>query len=351
MKSPTITRATKKILRDNAKKVNAIYRELKAEMEARMPVFEGRKNECSDEFFAEICCLTQNELKLVLPTLLRQRGYEDIIIDDGFIYAKGDIPVLLTAHMDTVHEKPIEDYYEKEDEDGNHVLYSPQGIGGDDRCGIYMILRIIEKYKCSVVFCEDEEVGCVGSKKFCDSKYIKDVTECKYIIGLDRANANDAVFYSCDNPEFTKFITENIGYKEAWGSYSDISYIAPEAGVAAVNLSCGYHKPHQKEEYVVIEEMYQTINAVKDLLEVDCEKFEYIEEEYIYSGGYGDYYGYYGYEKPSKKTMGICAYFYNEELQEDSVYAEGESLMECWGRLFLENPKLCMNDIVDFETY
>lgn len=340
-----ITRATKKLLRENTKKVNAIYKELSKTIEkAKEPVYEGRKNECIDDFFAEICCLTQSQLINVLPTMLRMRGYDNVIIEDGYIYAKGDIPILLTAHMDTVHSNPISDYYEKIDENGNHVMYSPQGIGGDDRCGIYMILRIVETMKCSVVFCEDEEKGCVGSSKFCKSKYIKDVAECKYMIGLDRANKDDAVFYECDNPEFTKFILENTGYTKRYGTYSDISELAPSAGIAAVNLSCGYYNVHKTEEYVVLEEMYNTLETVKELLAVDCNQFEYIEEEYV---GYD----YYGYGRYGNKMIGLCAYYYDDDNKEDYVIAEGESVLECWGRIFMENPDLCANDIIDFEMY
>ena len=46
------------------------------------------------------------------------------------------------------------------------VAMSPQGIGGDDRCGVWMILQILRTANCHVLFCEDEEVGCVGAKKF-----------------------------------------------------------------------------------------------------------------------------------------------------------------------------------------
>lgn len=356
----SITRAVKKVLRDKSKNVKAIARNIKeyeaqklAAEEAKKPKYEGRKNESINEFFAELCCLTQGELKSVLPALLRQRNYKDIIVEDGFIYAKGDVPVVLTAHLDTVHKNPIVDYYEKTNERGDHIIYSPQGIGGDDRCGVYMILRIVEKFKCSVVFCEDEESGCIGSKKFCKTEYIKDLSECNYMIGLDRAHANDAVFYDCDNREFVEFISENIGYKEEFGSFSDISYLAPKAGIAAVNLSCGYYSAHTTSEYVNIEEMEDTIDAVLFLLDQKDKRFEYIEKKYSYKDYYfgGDGYGYYGSTAYTNGMIGICAYYNDPDGKEDAIFAEGGSEAECWGRIFMENPDLCMNDITDYEFY
>lgn len=65
--------------------------------------------------------------------------------------------------MDTVHRQPVEQICYSAD---GAVTMSPQGIGGDDRCGVWMILQILRTAKCHVLFCEDEEVGCVGAKKF-----------------------------------------------------------------------------------------------------------------------------------------------------------------------------------------
>ena len=114
----------------------------------------------------------------------------------GYLYAEGTIPVLLAAHMDTVHRQPVEQICYSAD---GAVAMSPQGIGGDDRCGVWMILQILCTAKCHVLFCEDEEVGCVGAKKFTRGSLRPQVN---YIVELDRRGSNDAVFYRCDNPEF-----------------------------------------------------------------------------------------------------------------------------------------------------
>ena len=109
--------------------------------------YKGIKNKTLFPDFISLCKMTQNELKNFLPKRLEEAGYTDVVVDDGFIYARGDIPYLVTAHMDTVHKEPVKDFYEFVDKNGNHILSSPQGIGGDDRCGIYMILDIIKNHK------------------------------------------------------------------------------------------------------------------------------------------------------------------------------------------------------------
>ena len=117
--------------------------------------------------------------------------------EDGFIYVKGDIPVLLVAHMDTVClSTPTNIIYQQELD----KIYNPNGIlGGDDRCGIYIILELLKKYRPYVLFTEDEEKECIGAKKAVNKISIPDV---KYIIEFDRRGQNDCVFYECDNKEF-----------------------------------------------------------------------------------------------------------------------------------------------------
>lgn len=214
-----------------------------------------------------------------------QKTYPSVICQDGFLFAKGTFPVLLVAHMDTVHKELVKEIVYS---NNGNVISSPQGIGGDDRNGVAMIFEVIKRYNCSVLLCEDEEIGCIGAGKFADSKLVNEL-EFNYIIEFDRANANDAVFYSCANDEFEDFITKEF-YKTNYGSCSDICEIAPALGCAAVNLSCGYYMQHTKTEYVVLTEMEKSIEAACKILErtTENDKFEYIEEQYgdMYDFGY-----------------------------------------------------------------
>lgn len=215
--------------------------------------------------------MTQKELKASLKEKL-QRRYETVIAEDGFLYAEGNLPVILVAHLDTVHhEVPSIIYYSQE---GRYVM-SPQGIGGDDRCGVIAILSILQEtsLRPHVIFCEDEEIGGVGASKFC--KKIAEV-KANYMIEIDRKGDNDCVFYDCDNPEFTEFV-EGFGFVTEWGSFSDISIIAPHLGIAAVNLSSGYYNPHTNHEYVDLVALRNVIDKIKDMLNTETSKFEYIE--------------------------------------------------------------------------
>lgn len=227
--------------------------------------------------FETILRLPQMELKKTLKAELKSRGYP-ITDKPGYLYAEGTIPVLLVAHMDTVHRQPVEQICYSAD---GAVAMSPQGIGGDDRCGVWMILQILRTTNCHVLFCEDEEVGCIGAKKFTVGSLRPQVN---YIVELDRRGNNDAVFYRCDNPEFEDFVT-SFGFETAGGSCSDISYIAPYLETAAVNISCGYYCEHQRHEYIHLEEIELNADRVAQMVTQQTEHFEYMEQQDSFFGG------------------------------------------------------------------
>lgn len=329
----------------------------------------GKRNKISkcNEQFVNICKLSQKALKNALIMFLYEVGYKEVHVGDGFVYVKGEIPYCLTAHLDTVHKELVNTVYEYQ-KDGDYLISSPQGIGGDDRCGVYMITQLLNKgYKPYVVFCEDEEIGCQGSEKFTKTSYIDELKECKYIIELDRANANDSVYYDCDNPEFEDFITKTIGYKTAWGSCSDISELCPACEVAGVNLSCGYYNAHTLGEYVSMNEMNRTTDAVEKLLNTKCEQFEYIERVYVsYSGSYGNWYDKYvdTYYTSNSKTESEQKVKTGKSQYEDVWCAleiettdgqyyttQGMSFEEAWVEFFFNYPEYCFNNVANYEEY
>ena len=305
--------------------------------------------------FENLCKMTQEMLKSRLLIDLWNEKYE-VIDGDGYLFAKGDVPILLVAHMDTVHSQvpSVFVYSEKGD-----VISSPQGIGGDDRCGIYMILEIIKKHRCSVLFTEDEEIGCVGAEKFIKEDFVQGL-EFNYIIELDRMGSKDAVFYECDNPEFEDFITADGDWSFAWGSFTDICTVAPVIGCAAVNLSCGYYKAHTAGEYVVLSEMEKNIEKVCKLIErtTEDDKFEYIEAVYG-NYGKGNWYKYYagGYADDNNDDEDFMYGLYAVEYVNDKGNVDWEEVYarsrhEAIGMFLEDHPTMTMADIdIDFYGY
>ena len=201
----------------------------------------------------------------------------------NFILIRGEAPILLVSHLDTVHEKPVRDICISADK---NIFMSPQGIGGDDRCGVFALVKIYQsaKIKPWLLFCCDEEIGGLGAKNFClahkQKQLPKELDQFKCIVEIDRKGKNDAVYYNCSNSEFEAYITEK-GFKTAQGSFSDISLIAPQLGIAAVNLSSGYHHAHTLHEYINRSELENTIEKVyeivTDVINPAFTKFQYVE--------------------------------------------------------------------------
>ncbi len=219
--------------------------------------------------------LTQKELLKKLPLYLEHNGYtnNNIIITADYIYAKGDIPILLVAHLDTVFTttpKLIITDQEK------NIMTSPTGLGADDRAGVFALLEISKNCKPYLLFTTDEEIGCIGARVA--ALEITDI-DVKYVIGLDRKGKNDAVFYDCLNNDFINYIT-SFGFKENYGTISDIAEICPAWDVAGVNLSIGYYNAHSKTEYLKIDELMNTIEKVKIMLKnLPDEKFYFFTNE------------------------------------------------------------------------
>ena len=323
--------------------------------------------------FKDFCCMTQEGVKEYMAKYLASKKYE-VINEDGFLYAKGDIPVLLVAHMDTVHKELCTSVIRV----GNRFS-SPQGIGGDDRCGIFIIANLIKKLHCSVLLLEDEEIGTVGAKKFTKTDYINNL-DVNFMIEFDRKGNNDAVFYTCDNEDFTNHVLDNTGYKLTTGSWTDISVLMPASKLCGVNLSCGYYSPHTLAEYVNYDEMMDTISAAEVLINAECEKpFEYVAKTYkpstynsnfrSYGGNsynyYPDYNSYgssndiydinYGTSEDlctkARKdvSLELTVTIIDTEGQEEFLFAEGRTKGECWLDLFTSYPGICFNDIVEYE--
>lgn len=234
------------------------------------------------------------QLHAYLVNYLKQKYKKPLIDTHDYIIAEGDIPVCLVAHLDVVSTTPPSDvFYDAEKE----VMFCVNGFGQDDRSGVFAILKLIEKgHLPSVIFTHGEEIGCVGANALIE-RYPTAPFDLKYMIQLDRRGDNDCVFYDCENIDFQHYV-ESFGFVTDWGSFTDISVIAPAWGVAAVNLSTGYYQEHSQNEHLNTRSLINTIKKVDNMLTDinNSNYYEYIPSSITWrwkdmmSGYYGDYY-------------------------------------------------------------
>ena len=226
--------------------------------------------------FTEI--LTKSQVEL-FQFLKKYYGKKVLNSRSGkYLVIKGNVPVLMVAHLDTVHKETVKTICKSK-----NILMSPQGIGGDDRCGVYALMRVYEERpnKPYLLFTCDEEIGGIGADAFAKDwlygKISPELDMMNFMIEVDRKGFLEAVYYSCDNPYFEDFIS-SFGFITDWGTYSDIESLMPIMGIAGVNLSAGYYNPHTIGEYINLEHLEATIDRVKEILEGDLPMFEYVEE-------------------------------------------------------------------------
>ena len=258
------------------------------------------------KFLEQLFQLNQENLLKVMERFLKAK-YKEVHSTNDYIIAVGDIPIGLVAHLDTVFpEPPTEIFYDKD----KNVMWGNNGLGADDRAGIYAIVQLIKRgLRPTVILTTDEEKGAIGAYKVISELY-KPLTDLKYIIQLDRRNSVDCVFYDCDNPEFEEYV-ESFGFVTAFGTFSDISVICPIWRIAGVNLSIGYIDEHSYMERLYIGHMLATIDKVEKMLRDanNANEFKYIAKKRFgkYSVAYGDeLYGSYWYEDEGMCQCGKC---------------------------------------------
>ena len=246
--------------------------------------------------FENLLSLSQEGMHRTLHKFLK-RYYEKVTYDDNFLFAEGDIPIALVAHMDTVFKTtPGEILYDRR----KNIMTATDGLGADDRAGIFSIIKIVKSgLRPHIIFTTDEEVGCIGALAL--SYFPCPFENLQYIIQLDRRNANDCVFYECDNEEFERYV-EGFGFVKAWGSFTDICELCPSWGVAGVNLSIGYKNEHTVSEILYVGQMFDTIEKVKKMLtQKDIPFFKYIPS--IMSNWHNYYSSYYQYPTEEDYTF------------------------------------------------
>ncbi|MCR5163848.1 MAG: hypothetical protein K6C40_07505 [Thermoguttaceae bacterium] len=173
------------------------------------------------------------------------------------------------AHMDEVHANRETDYTVVWEED-EIFGYSPktesrQGIGADDKNGIWVALKIMERIPyIKAAFFVSEEIGCIGSE-YVDLGFFDN---CRFVIECDRRESGDFIYEANDVPLCTYGFMEAMhaseyGYKPVQGASTDVVMLRKRGlKCCACNLSCGYYDPHTNNEYTRVGELQNCYELV-----------------------------------------------------------------------------------------
>jgi len=236
----------------------------------------------------------------------------------GNIYAtKGnaDVYPCVVSHIDTVHKIVPEENYKVVETDNKAFAIDPvsmkfTGIGGDDKCGIYICIELMKRVKnIKAVFFVDEEVGCVGSSQ-ADLSFFDNVG---YLVQADRKGYADVVSQLCGvkvasdafmqviKPVMDSYLKEEC----KTGGLTDIHELKMSGvNVSAINLSCAYYNPHQDNEYIDLDQLTFTLEFAHEIIDLLGEvKYPQVAESKGYGYGYG--YSSWDYDYPKYRYDGF----------------------------------------------
>lgn len=208
-----------------------------------------------------------------IVTELKRMNVDYTLDKYGNIYAvkgrKSTYPCVV-AHTDEVHTRKTGTYGAYIVNDSMIVGYNFKqkrmtGIGADDKNGIWICLKCLEKFKVmKCVFFVREEVGCIGSRN-ADMDFFSD---CRYVLQCDRKGNRDLItrvngMELCSD-EFLKNISfERFGYFPTYGLSTDVHTLKQNGlNISCMNISCGYYEPHTNQEYTVIDDLYKCYRFV-----------------------------------------------------------------------------------------
>ena len=269
------------------------------------PMPDDKMKEAMELFAVPTTANNEISIALFIAKRLEEMNVEYIVDDYGNIMVtKGVGPYpCFSAHLDTVHMSYQNGFNIIKEKVKDHTyLYAMNdkklrvGIGGDDKCGIFVCLQLLQTVEnIKVVFFSQEEAGGIGSSNM-DKQFFAD---CRFIGEVDRWNGKDFVSqYSGTqtiSDEFKKdikAILKKFGYAHASGLFTDVFNIIDKTKLSSFNISCGYYQHHSNNEYVDLNELWNSYLICKELAGLskvyphtyslyDWRKYE----EYDYEGG------------------------------------------------------------------
>lgn len=152
----------------------------------------------------------------------------------------------------------------------------PTGIGGDDKCGVFACLTLLKELPyLKAAFFVAEETGCHGSNA-ADKNFFENVgygiqfdapenwmitEKCFGQVLFDRETE---FFEKIDKVLTEGMINEQMQYMVH--PYTDVYALRSKFDFSCINFSIGYYDYHTKDEYVVIEDVFNGIEMGRKMI-------------------------------------------------------------------------------------
>lgn len=219
----------------------------------------------------------------------------------------GTNKTILSAHLDQVQTNGKAVKFFMQDDDtirGYNSDYEQTSLGGDDKNGVWIILKALEAGKeIDFVISAGEEYGCLGIKALEDAGKLDEIEPHQICLVLDRKGEGDILkggstdVYCCTlAQDMVNYLGDE--YKVTTGSISDTRYLC--CYCESVNMSTAYYNPHSSTEYTDFKRLKEIRDDVFDIVDnfvhYSTDPVEYIKIAKTTTKKTKDFYTNYGYD-------------------------------------------------------
>ena len=294
------------------------------------------------DYLVEVCSIQSSSENEKLMVLYLDKKLQELSLPytidaaGNVIVTKGEAKTYpcIVSHMDTVHD--IKKNYTIYVNKPKGVLFAKSnnkmtGIGGDDKCGIFACLYFLKVLPAvKVVFFSREEIGCKGSRDI-DLQFFDN---CRYVIQLDRKGNSDFIDVKFGDKTISHEFSSEVGHlKKEYGFNSTTGTVTDAVtlwsnrgvGISCINISAGYYKPHSDDEYIKIDELWNSIRFTKDIISTLKPKRYVCKKPKVNSVGYSRTF----YDSNSKLAKPVwCSYCKQSKAASSGTYIN--KVFKCW---------------------
>ena len=202
----------------------------------------------------------------------------------------------ICCHIDTVHDitgiKKVQ--VQKVEKKEKTFYFSKQGIGGDDKCGIFACLELLKNNtNIKAYFFSNEEIGMVGSSNL----DLEEFDDLKFLIEIDRKGTSDIIsihqgedLISKSFKKLIEPIMKKYNMKHQEGIGTDVSTLAEHGlNLSVINVSAGYYNAHTLKEFICKEHLFRNIGVIQEIIDTARNikyKHKFISTWDSYKGSY-----------------------------------------------------------------
>jgi putative aminopeptidase FrvX len=207
------------------------------------------------------------------------------------------------------------------------VTKKASGIGGDDKCGVYLALEMLDTLpNVKAAFFVSEEIGCKGSM-YADPKFFENIG---YVIQYDSPGGASMSLTLMGRYLFnqksqfadkvTGLIKEHGIVDWAYHPYTDVWQIMEKFNIACLNLAAGYYRYHTDNEYVIVDDVQNGYElGLKLVEELGENKYENPKEDKNYNNLSTYWSG-----SSKTKTKEVKTLLIEDDEDENDIFNSGE---------------------------